>query len=293
MNNYTDEDIHKLENAGYSYLIYGFEIGENGTPHLQGYIHFVHEKTLNKMKKIQPRAHFERRRGTIQEAVDYCKKDGDFHEFGHVRGNNGETAKAARWKEITNLAEQGLLDQLKDQYPREYFLHYSTIMKLRSHKQGVLDGPLEHEWWVGPTGTGKSKKVWEDFPEHYQKQANKWWDDYNNQDIVVIEEWEPKNECTASKLKVWCDRYPFPAEIKGGILQGLRPKKIIVTSNYTIRDCFPNPNDYEPLERRFKVVQFGEPSHQPAFAPGFNIPPEAFNDILQPIDLDTLLQEDP
>lgn len=73
---------------------------------------------------------------------------------------------------------------------------------------------------------------------------------------MVIEEWEPKNECTASKLKIWADRYPFPGEIKGGTIERIRPEKIIVTSNYSIRECFPNPQDHEPMLRRFKVTLF-------------------------------------
>jgi len=36
----------------------------------------------------------------------------------------------------------------------------------------------------------------------------------------------------------------------------IRPKKIIVTSNYTIEECFPNVQDHLPLKRRFKVKHF-------------------------------------
>jgi len=48
---------------------------------LQGYVHLSTQKTLSAMKKFIPRAHLEPRRGTIDEAVDYCKKDGDFEEL--------------------------------------------------------------------------------------------------------------------------------------------------------------------------------------------------------------------
>lgn len=294
VNNYSDEDKQALIDLPSQYIVWGEEVGESGTPHLQGYIHFTHEKTMNTMKKYHRTAHWEKRMGSIKQAIEYCKKDNtNIVEIGTVRVTEDPKTTTQKWQTILNLAKEGKIDELEENFPREYVSNYSTLRRILDKKGGVLEGPLEHEWWVGPTGTGKSKKIWEDFPEHYQKQTNKWWDNYENEEIVVIEEWEPKNECTAAKLKIWCDRYPFPAEIKGGIIQGIRPRKIIVTSNYTIRDCFPNPNDYEPLERRFKIVQFGEPNHPPAFAPGFNIPPEDFNDILQPIDLDTLLQEDP
>ena len=61
-------------------------------------------------------------------------------------------------------------------------------------------------------------------------------------------------EHLADRLKVWADRYPFPGEIKGGRIEGIRPLKVIVTSNYTPEECFPNSNDLEPILRRFKVV---------------------------------------
>ena len=99
------------------------------------------------------------------------------------------------------------------------------------------------------------KKVWEEYPTHYAKEKNKWWCNYTGQDTVVIEEADPKNmEHLADRLKVWADRYPFPGEIKGGRIEGIRPLKVIVTSNYTPEECFPNSNDLEPILRRFKVV---------------------------------------
>ena len=75
-------------------------------------------------------------------------------------------------------------------------------------------------------------------------------------EVVAIEEWSPKNDLTASALKKWADRYPFPGEIKGGCLQGLRPKKIIVLSNYTPEQCFLNQEDLGPILRRFTVIKF-------------------------------------
>lgn len=52
------------------------------------------------------------------------------------------------------------------------------------------------------------------------------------------------------------DHYPFKAEAKGGYMQ-IRPKRFILTSNYSIRECYPDENDYLPLERRVKVHYYG------------------------------------
>lgn len=50
------------------------------------------------------------------------------------------------------------------------------------------------------------------------------------------------------------DRYGFRAEEKGST-KVLRPLKIVVTSNYTIRELWPDKSVYEPIERRFKSIQ--------------------------------------
>ena len=205
-----------------------------------------------------PRAHVEARKGTIQQAIEYCQKEGDWEEHGEkpkMPKEKGEGEKK-RWRRIFEKAEEGDEDWLKENEPNVAFKHMATF---RSHKKAKKE-PLNyvdtpHEWWVGPTGTGKSKKVWEEYPTHYAKEKNKWWCNYTGQDTVVIEEADPKNmEHLADRLKVWADRYPFPGEIKGGRIEGIRPLKVIVTSNYTPEECFPNSNDLEPILRRFKVV---------------------------------------
>lgn len=258
LNNYVQDDLDHLAQVECQYLVYGKEVGTaGGTPHLQGYIHFCTEKTLRGCKlQLGPRYHLEPRHGTISQAIAYCKKDGDYHERGQVSARATPTGKDAMWTEIIRLAEAGKVQELKEAFPRQFLQHYKTLLSIRAYNSKPLQGPLRHEWWYGPTGTGKSMKIWADYPEHFAKPLNKWWDGYAGQDVVAIEEWEPKNECTASKLKIWADRYPFPAEIKGGTLQRIRPTKIIVTSNYTIKECFPRTEDHLPLQRRFKEVLF-------------------------------------
>lgn len=258
LNNWTHDDLAILKNADTKYIIWGKEIAPTTlTPHLQGFTLLHQKTTMKRAKEILgiPRMHLEPRRGTTQQAIDYCKKDGLWEDHGAINIIQPNTLKD-QWGEVIALAENGMMDTIKDQYPRLYLTYFKTLMSIKAYKNVPLQGELQHEWWYGPTGTGKSRQAWDLYPDHYSKAVNKWWDGYYGQEVVVIEEWEPKNEMTASKLKIWADRYPFPAEIKGGTLQRVRPTKIIVTSNYTIDECFPNPQDAEPLKRRFKVMHF-------------------------------------
>lgn len=272
INNYTEEDRDALRSLKCVYNVFGYERGEEGTPHFQGYVHFKDAKTMSAVKKMMPRAHLEPRKGTVDQAVDYCKKEGDYEEFGEKpmsQKEKGECNKK-RWRQIIDKAQEGDEEWLKENEPDVYYKQLATFRSHKKPRREVLNyEETPHEWWVGPTGTGKSRRVWEQYPNHYAKEKNKWWCNYTGQDTVVIEEADPKNmEHLADRLKVWADRYPFPGEIKGGRIEGIRPLKVIVTSNYTPEECFPNQNDLEPILRRFKVVTFG---HSSGVHPNYNI----------------------
>lgn len=256
INNPVDEDDNEIARLATiaDYVTFGKETGAQGTPHYQGFCIFKHPQRFQRVKALLTRAHLEVQRGSLSQAISYCHKDGDYVEHGERPGTNRTTKE--QWAFCIAAAESGDMEAIKSEYPGLYVRYLERWQSLRIRDTRPLDGDLTHEWWVGPTGTGKSRTLWEMYPDHYAKELNKWWDGYTDQDVVAIEEWCPKNECTASFLKIWADRYPFPAQIKGGSLKKIRPKKLIVLSNYTIEQCFPQVEDYEPIQRRFTVKHF-------------------------------------
>ena len=260
INNYGPTDLARLRNLRCKYIVYGFERGQSGTPHIQGFVTFNHQRPRSAVSRDLVRAYVAPQRGTAEQAIEYCKKEGDFIERGtppKTKQEQGEAGKAA-WKSINEAAKTGNFAWIEEHYPKIWIIHNTALRQLYKPHAELLNGELQHEWWVGPTGTGKSRTVWELYPDHYQKSLNKWWDGYVDQDYVVIEEWSPKNEVSGSQLKIWADRYPFPGQIKGGTLQKIRPKKIIVLSNYSIGECFTDAQDRDPLYRRFKTYRFPE-----------------------------------
>lgn len=85
LNNWTIDDDDRLKALGaqVTYLVYGYETSETGTPHLQGYVVFPTVKRAQGAKSsISPRAHVEPKRGSPAQASEYCKKEGVFAEFG-------------------------------------------------------------------------------------------------------------------------------------------------------------------------------------------------------------------
>lgn len=65
-----------------------------------------------------------------------------------------------------------------------------------------------NEYHYGASGTGKSRGVRERFPDAYIKANDKWWDGYNNEETVIIDEFGP-NQIGICHLKIWADHYPF------------------------------------------------------------------------------------
>lgn len=83
LNNYEPNDETEAQAIDCQYLVYGREVGENGTRHLQGYIEFLTRKRLDTVRRLfSGRAHWEPRRGTASEASNYCEKDGDVFQKG-------------------------------------------------------------------------------------------------------------------------------------------------------------------------------------------------------------------
>lgn len=79
--------ISSVGSCGIAYIIAGKEYGENGqTPHLQGYLQANHDHYSRFKRQFDnDTIHFEKQKGDSREAVDYCKKDGDWLENGLYR----------------------------------------------------------------------------------------------------------------------------------------------------------------------------------------------------------------
>ena len=79
LNNYSEEEYTQILNSfnGMKYTI-GKEVGEEGTPHLQGYVEFGRQLSFKQLKKINERAHWEKPRGNKEQNQKYCSKEGDF-----------------------------------------------------------------------------------------------------------------------------------------------------------------------------------------------------------------------
>lgn len=165
------------------------------------------------------------------------------------------------YEHTVKMAKEGKMDEIIPEHQLRYYKTIKSIQADHKIKPKNLNWSVTPNVWIyGPTGTGKSflaRRMFED--DFYAKIAsNKWWDKYVGQKNVLIEDFDQSHAYQAYYLKIWADRYAFPVEIKNGA-DFIRPERIIVTSNYSIREIFHNKQDYEPLERRFKQLHKADP----------------------------------
>lgn len=137
LNNYTAPEVAVITSVAarddVDYLIFGKEVGENGTPHLQGYIIFNVRKRYGTVKNlIGRRCHVERARGSPHQNRDYCIKDDDFQEFGTLpEATQGRRSDIEQFKEWVKSSEEFPTDAIiADTYPT-LFVRYPRLVYLR------------------------------------------------------------------------------------------------------------------------------------------------------------------
>nr|QJI53688.1 MAG: replication-associated protein [Cressdnaviricota sp.]QJI53690.1 MAG: replication-associated protein [Cressdnaviricota sp.]QKN88874.1 MAG: replication-associated protein [Cressdnaviricota sp.] len=144
LNNYTEVEYAHLESLGANvgsnglvYLVFGREVSATGTPHLQGFATFSARKRLRFLRGfISPRGHYEVARGESDQAADYCKKEGDFVEFGQLPNRGREptstVADFCNW-----VGAQCIVDvnerNIAVHFPGLFLRYGSKLMVLASH----------------------------------------------------------------------------------------------------------------------------------------------------------------
>nr|QJI53400.1 MAG: replication-associated protein [Circoviridae sp.] len=265
-NNYTEDDyrritelFRRMHNEGdLAYAIIGKEVGDSGTPHLQGYFNtgrtkrrgfaYVKETIFNNRG-----VHFEKANGSDHQNKEYCSKGEDFCEFGECQSpgkrNDLEecTKSILQGKRVSEVAIEHPVQFVKYHRGLHALADMYTAKKPRDFKTEVIV-------LVGPPGSGKSRYCAAEAAKCgtvYYKPRGEWWDGYEQHDAVVIDDfygWIKYDEL----LKI-CDRYPYQVAVKGGYRQFVS-KKIFITSNEPVEKWYKfNGYTTAALNRRFEV----------------------------------------
>lgn len=204
------------------------------------------------------------------KCVKYVKKSGDFIEGGTMdekdysnrpadmkkKADRALKNRALLCNNISELVLQGDV-RLADAYNLK---RCQNIVNLDRNSIKVTSFIPRIALWIhGSAGIGKSRWIRKTFgTQAWPKSQNKWWDGYNQQPVVYIDDFDKNGTVLSHYFKIWTDIYSFNGEIKGDTII---PSYylFIVTSNYTPKELWINETkpfetkDYqliEAIERR-------------------------------------------
>lgn len=274
INNFSEEDkeqVIALQDQATALIAETEHCGEGeGTPHIQGYVSFSSKKYRSWVSRLLPRAHLIPAQGGWKSNWVYCSKEGSvFVEKGHklteqINPNRGNQDFLTMHGDMKVMTPQ----EFEESYPKFWVMHRERVLSVMiDHAMDSVDtwnGNLHDKnfWIFGAPGVGKSRWASSQgvYAEIMKKNFNKWWDGYNllAHKIVIIDDYPclPQGNVLAQHMKIWGDRYPFVGECKGSH-QMIEPGRffLIITSNYSIDDCFQTEEDKEAIHRRFNELE--------------------------------------
>jgi len=259
INNPTEaDDPRKWDDV--RYVTWQLEKGDEGTPHLQGYVEWTKNRRLSGCKKINSRAHWDIRMGTQQQAIDYCTKsdtrvDGPWEEGEKGKGQGKRSdldavcALIKEGKSIKDVADE--YGPLYVQYGRGLRDFQQTIASHYNHDavRGV--------WYWGAPGTGKSHSARAEHPDAFIKSQNKWFDGYSGEKSIILDDLDKLGgDKLGHYLKIWADKYACTGEVKGATVN-LQHEVFVITSNYHPDTLWPDDDELrKAICRRFKIKEF-------------------------------------
>lgn len=278
LNNYSEQELKQVQETECSYLVFGKEVGESGTPHLQGFVHFINPRTITGLKRVKGlgRAHFEVAVAP-KKAIEYCKKGEQSHEEFVKEGVNGANYGKNADVFEKGAFEQGARNDLKKVYeevkngksvddvawddPSSFDAASKTLLKLEDIRLRKLrrSEMTQGVWVFGGTGVGKSEWAFEQGGESFYVYPydNDWWDGYKCEECVIIDEF--RGQLPYNVILRMVDKHPnFYVRRRCREPMPFVSKKVIITSSLPPWKVFKNLDAQDSLNqlyRRFKVFE--------------------------------------
>lgn len=272
-----------------NYILVCAEKHQNGVTHVHALLVFKKERMMTVNNLLTYEGHRPQLLKTrcLSASVNYLKKDSIFNEMPKFEdtGLTDKTFKTRnRSKRLPENFDDIPLDIQQNRKANFEFMMANPFMKLMeggaipfnnicvfkknieyAKQQKALEDqpyerPLKCFWIFGPTAIGKSHFVRNNCGNSlYIKDAkNKWWDGYDGEKTVLIEEGQDFH--SDQYLKIWSDKYTFRGEFKGGSKPIYEYNKMYITSNYLPHKAFKLDNtaiqkeSLQALMRRFRFA---------------------------------------
>lgn len=257
--------VHLSDTGDVKDYVIAKEAHEDGTPHFHVYLKYASGGVRRSAISVfdLPGGHYSDTpvHGNYQACrgpaavVKYVTKDGDWiSNITNIETYGTDGKRAVRQQILDEGAEfavANLLIHPKDylQLKRSLDAYGLQTMKRRE----FLD--TRGMWIHGATGMGKTHFALDYAKEHgysvFSKDANKWWDGYSGENLVLIDDVSPDNtKYLARKYKLWMDKWNLAqCEVKCGTIP-TDYDVFCITSQYTIEECFDDPRDAAAIRRR-------------------------------------------
>lgn len=177
-----------------SYWVFGNEFGEPTPEKPEGYHHWQFFFQLSKNRPWTwintklPGVHVEMRKKSVEEAMSYCMKDGEFEQGGQVVDRPGQGARS----DLEVFVEDSkTLDnkQLWSKHPSQMARYYHVPERVRADFVTPRSKVTRFNWIFGEPGCGKTLYVTQKHPDIYIKNDKSvWWDGYHGQKQVLLDE---------------------------------------------------------------------------------------------------------
>lgn len=238
------------------YICGQLERGEKeGHLHIQFFVNFKQPSRISAITKHDKRIHVEKVR--VNNGADtYCMK-----EETRVEGPIEIGIKPVKvnskvdWEAVWKKAKEGKLEEIPASIR---VVHYSKLKAIAKDNMQFSDSDHLRGIWVwGKAGAGKSRWARSQSKSIYPKLCNKWWDGYQGEEVVVMDDFMPEHKVLCQQLKIWSDRYDCILETKGGAVHS-QYQWFIVTSQYSIDEIWEDDRDRAALHRRFQEFKIQE-----------------------------------
>ena len=205
----------------------------------------------------------------------YCTKRGTKFAVG-LEPAKYEVRTEIKAKDRDSLVIQWAKDQefekIERLFPGYWIKNGSRLKGLYMRQAPPVDQGVDHEkhlWIYGESGKGKTSIVEYLYPGHFRKRAdNDWlgWDaNHPAHKVVHLNDLDMAGlkSLGVQHLKELCDPQGFNANVKYAGGEIINPTKVIVTSNFSIADCF-NPvapgfaQQIAAIKRRFLEIEIGQ-----------------------------------
>lgn len=176
------------------YWVFGEEYGEpteekpEGYHHWQFFIQLTKHRDWKWIHEHLPGIHVEPRKGTCEQALEYCMKDGNFVQGGQVIDRPGQGARSDL-EVFVEDSKTMTKQELWIKHPSSMVRYYQTPDRVRADCLPPKQVLTRLVWIFGEPGCGKTLYITQKHPDIYRKpDKSKYWHNYRGHKEVLMDE---------------------------------------------------------------------------------------------------------